>query len=81
MSSQVPLLLGSNENEGDLFNPLPVDVTADGVAAALLQMFGANLTAAILKVYPLDRYSSPWDAFRSVLVDVDVDVYVYVFVE
>ena len=30
-SNFVPLLLGSNENEGTLFNPLPANVTEDVV--------------------------------------------------
>ncbi len=52
-SNPVPLLLGTNENEGVTFNTLALNATQADVAAAVQAMFGADAAPTILGAYPV----------------------------
>ena len=52
-SNPVPLMIGTNENEGVLFNPLPMNVTATDMDAAASAWFGPAAAAATAPLYPV----------------------------
>ena len=56
---RVPLLTGSNHDEGRLFVPQDAALTASAYPAALAQVFGAALAPAVAAKYPLANYSQP----------------------
>ncbi len=59
-SNHVPLLLGSNENEGVLFNLLPLDVSAADMAAGFLARFGSAAAAVVPPLYPVRACADPF---------------------
>ena len=56
MASQVPVIVGTTENEADaeffIFN-LPQNATADDVTALVSNVYGAAAAGVILKAYPV----------------------------
>ena len=56
---RVPLLNGSNHDEGRLFVPLQAGLTADQYPAALAQAYGTDLAPAVAAKYPLANYPQP----------------------
>lgn len=52
-SNPVPFIVGSNENEGTLFNPLPFSITADDMVAAFTARFGQQAVQTVLPLYPV----------------------------
>jgi hypothetical protein len=52
-SNPVPVLLGSNENEGVTFIPLATNATQGDMVAAVSAMFGAAAVPTILSAYPV----------------------------
>ena len=49
----MPLIVGFNENEGTLFNPLPFNITADDMVAAFSARFGQQAVHTVLPLYPV----------------------------
>lgn len=56
--NKVPVLNGSNHDEGTLFLAFAKNVTAQKFEAGMHERFG-NDAARVLAAYPLDNYSSP----------------------
>ena len=66
-ASQVPVIVGSNEDETALFvRGIP---TPDAYTAALAKMVGPALTQQILAAYPVDQYASPLAAMIAATTD------------
>jgi carboxylesterase type B len=59
-SNPVPVLLGSNENEGVLFNALAKNATSADLNALVSSLFGSAVAAAVLKAYPVRPLAAPW---------------------
>jgi para-nitrobenzyl esterase len=70
----VPLIQGTNHDEGRLFVGLGFDlaghpITKKGYAALIKGQFGAKIGAQVLTKYPLSAYKSPDLAYSAVLTD------------
>ena len=65
----VPVLLGSNRDEGTLFTHAPHDLNASNYKGYLEQRFGKDLGDTVYKQYPLANYESPWWAVSHVIGD------------
>jgi len=57
---KVPILLGTNANEGSIFSQLSHFVTADEYEADVIQKFGQEIGQQVLSYYPASNFSSPW---------------------
>ena len=68
-SNVVPLLLGSNENEGCLFNTYSRDVSSADIVSAIFAYFGNETAQRVLEQYPLNQFESPWELYSAVLGD------------
>lgn len=72
--AHVPLLQGSNHDEGRFFVGFDFDakgtpLTAAQYPAAVTKLFGATATTQILARYPLSAYRSPDTALAAVITD------------
>jgi para-nitrobenzyl esterase len=72
--NRVPVLMGSNRDEGRLFVGIGYtqpgfQITADNYADTLESIFGAIATPLVLAAYPLDAYASPALAVATVFGD------------
>jgi para-nitrobenzyl esterase len=67
----VPVIIGSNQDEGSMFGLLDggPGMNASAYAAALGAQFGPALGAEVLAAYPAAAFPSPWDALVRVLGD------------
>jgi carboxylesterase type B len=65
----VPILLGSNRDEGTLFSQAPHDLNATGFLPYLEGKFGKSITDAMAPYYPLSDYPSPWWAETHIIGD------------
>ena len=68
-SNVVPMLIGSNVNEGTAFNTLPRSASAALVQQVMSAQFGAQATEIVLQHYPFADYPTPWDVFSAVIGD------------
>jgi len=60
MFHKVPVMVGSNANEGTIFTKLPHSLTEEEYIKAVLQGFGQQLGQQVLLHYPATNYPSPW---------------------
>ncbi|KAA0157576.1 hypothetical protein FNF29_00152 [Cafeteria roenbergensis] len=65
----VPILLGSNADEGTAFSNAPKDLNASGFMPFLQQRFGAAIAEAVGPLYPPAQYKDAWWAATHVLGD------------
>jgi len=68
-SNPVPLLVGTNQNDGSSFNELPVNATMRNVTAYANFLFTPALVNATLLRYKRSVYNKPWDLMTQVLGD------------
>ena len=65
----VPLLLGSNENEGCLFNHYSRDVSIADIVSAVVAYFGNATAQRVLEQYPVSQFESPWEQYSAIIAD------------
>lgn len=73
-ASAVPVLMGSNHDEGRLFVGVSFDsqgtpITADNYAATIKSIYGGFATPLVLAAYPLADYANPDTAFATLFGD------------
>jgi len=66
--TRVPLINGSNHDEGRLFVAFGKPIAADGYGAIVKARFG-NSAARVMEEYPLKAYPTPTDAWAAVFTD------------
>lgn len=59
-AANVPVMLGTNANEGTNFTPCPQDLPLDQWPAWAAQRYGQTLSETILPYYPPSEYKSPY---------------------
>jgi len=69
-SNKVPVMLGTNMNEGSIFNVFSREM---GFSNFVAHVDAFNYTSAIdqeiINIYPMSNYSSPWWAYSGILGD------------
>jgi para-nitrobenzyl esterase len=66
----VPLLVGSNLNEGTEFTPgIHSSANASTLAAWLVTMFGPDYATKVASMYPISQFQSPWWAATAMITD------------
>lgn len=70
--AKVPVLLGTNHDEGTIFNPLPRNCSDADVLAYFTEQLNGNASAAntVLAAYNSSDYPSSWDRASAVIGDV-----------
>jgi len=66
----VPVIVGSNANEGSIFSVLPHSLTEQQYEEAISTDFGSVFGPQILAHYPASNYKSPW--WASVMIYTDL---------
>eukprot|EP01120_Amphizonella_sp_Union-15-10_P001841 TRINITY_DN11986_c0_g1_i1.p1 TRINITY_DN11986_c0_g1~~TRINITY_DN11986_c0_g1_i1.p1 ORF type:complete len:525 (-),score=65.73 TRINITY_DN11986_c0_g1_i1:51-1625(-) len=66
---KVPILLGTNLNEGSIFTKVPFTLTPAQYAQDILQSYGNDLGSKILQQYPASDFTSPWYALSFIFRD------------
>jgi carboxylesterase type B len=56
----VQIMIGSNRDEGSVFNSAPWTLNASGYPAAIENVVGPELTPTILALYPVSQQTNPW---------------------
>jgi para-nitrobenzyl esterase len=73
--NHVPVMEGTNQNEGSLFIALGFDLTANGpltaaqYPTAVEQLVGSQVDQQVLNEYPLRDFSSPDEALSAIFTD------------
>ncbi len=66
--NDVPVMLGTNKNEGSIFI-LQVPLLTEAAYRAAVQRFFPGITAQVLARYPVSDYGSPRAAFEAIVSD------------
>jgi len=68
-SNVVPLIIGTNENDGSIYNSLPYNATMDDVMNYMDKLFNVNRATRLLAAYDVESFDTPWDLLTHILGD------------